>query len=55
MSRMLTRLGFDVVEAVNGLEGLKELKGHLFDLVLCDFLMPVMDGSDCVQQYRQYE
>merc|ERR1712238_553828 len=23
--------------------------------VLCDFLMPVMDGVDCVQQYRQFE
>lgn len=55
MSRMLSRLGFEVAEAVNGLEGLKQLQANLYDLVLCDFLMPVMDGSDCVQQYRQYE
>jgi len=27
----------------------------LFDVVLCDFLMPVMDGLDCVQQYREWE
>jgi len=55
MSRMLKKLGFDVVQSVNGMEGLKELQANLFDLVLCDFLMPVMDGTDCVQQYRQFE
>ena len=55
MSRILKKLGFDVVESVNGMEGLKELQANLFDIVLCDFLMPVMDGVDCVQQYRQFE
>lgn len=55
LSRMLKKLGFDVVQSVNGMEGLKELQANLFDLVLCDFLMPVMDGTDCVQQYRQFE
>jgi CheY-like chemotaxis protein len=55
MSRMLKKMGFEVVEAVNGMEGLRELQANLYDLVLCDFLMPVMDGSDCIQQYRQFE
>jgi len=55
LSRILKKLGFDVVESVNGMEGLKELQANLFDIVLCDFLMPVMDGVDCVQQYRQFE
>lgn len=55
IARVLTKLGFEVTQAVNGMEGLKELKASLFDLVLCDFLMPVMDGLDCVQQYRQWE
>ena len=55
MGRLLKKIGFEVVEAVNGMEGLTELQASLFDLVLCDFLMPVMDGCDCVQQYRQFE
>ena len=55
LARALTKLGFDVVQSVNGLEGLNELKNGLFDLVLCDFLMPVMDGLDCIQQYREFE
>lgn len=55
LSRMLNKLGFAVTEAVNGMDGLKHLQDSLFDLVLVDFLMPVMDGPDCVQQYRQFE
>lgn len=55
LARALSKLGFHVQQAVNGLEGLKELKATLFDMVLCDFLMPVMDGLDCVKQYREWE
>jgi len=55
LARVLTKLGFEVSQAVNGMEGLMELKASLFDVVLCDFLMPVMDGLDCIQQYRQWE
>jgi CheY-like chemotaxis protein/signal transduction histidine kinase len=55
LTRVLTKLGFEAVQAVDGMVGLKELQGSLFDVVLCDFLMPVMDGLDCVQQYREWE
>jgi CheY-like chemotaxis protein len=55
LTRALSRLGFEVQQAVDGLEGLTLLKQTLFDFVLCDFLMPVMDGLDCVKQYRQWE
>lgn len=55
LARALEKLDFEVLQASNGMEGLKELQSNLFDLVLCDFLMPVMDGLDCVQQYRVWE
>jgi CheY-like chemotaxis protein len=55
LARALERQDFEVQQAVNGLEGLNLLKETLFDLVLCDFLMPVMDGMDCVKQYRDWE
>ena len=55
LARVLDKLGYDVTQASNGLEGLKRLKEKLFDLTLCDFLMPVMDGMDCVKQYRDWE
>ena len=55
ISMVLKKLGFEVEQAVDGMEGLKLLKDQLFDLTLCDFLMPVMDGLDCVKQYRDWE
>lgn len=42
LAMALKKKGFDVSQAVNGLDGLKQLKQTLFDLVLCDFLMPGM-------------
>eukprot|EP00980_Cylindrotheca_fusiformis_P004043 scaffold880_cov132-Cylindrotheca_fusiformis.AAC.39 len=53
--RTLTNRDFVVAEAANGMEGLEALKNSLFDVTFCDFLMPVVDGLDCVQQYRQWE
>jgi len=53
--RALSSMGFVVKQAENGLKGLLEMKTVMFDVVFCDFLMPVMDGLDCVQQYRQWE
>ncbi len=35
--------------------GLKKFQPDFYDIVLCDFLMPVVDGQDCVQQYRSWE
>ena len=55
LARALDRLGYEVTQAPDGLQGLKRLKEKLFDLTLCDFLMPVMDGMDCVKQYRDWE
>jgi CheY-like chemotaxis protein len=44
LSQSLNHLGFDVVEACDGMEGLKELQQVLYDIVFCDFMMPIMDG-----------
>lgn len=55
LNRAMSKLGFDVQASINGLDGLKELQSDVFDIVLCDFLMPVMDGLDCIKQYREWE
>ena len=49
------KLGYSVSLAVDGLDGLNKLRETPFDLCLCDFLMPVMDGMDCVKQFREWE
>ncbi len=43
LTRVLSKLGFEAAQAFDGMEGLKELQCSLFDVVLCDFLMPMMD------------
>jgi CheY-like chemotaxis protein len=55
LSCALGNLEFRVRDAKDGLEGLKMFQSDVFDIVLCDFLMPVMDGLDCIQQYRSWE
>lgn len=39
-------LGLDAIQATNGSEGLEYLKQSVFEIVFCDFLMPVMDGIE---------
>jgi CheY-like chemotaxis protein len=55
LARALVALGYETVQAEDGLAGLKILQSDVFDIVLCDFLMPVMDGMDCVREYRCWE
>ena len=49
---MLNKLGCDVVVAAHGGEALSQLEGSLFDLVLMDCNMPVMDGYEASRQIR---
>ncbi|MBN2236500.1 MAG: response regulator [Bacteroidales bacterium] len=36
--------GYETLEAKNGKEGIEKAKRHRPDLILCDILMPIMDG-----------
>lgn len=55
LGRALDKLKFSVSLAEDGMEGLEKMKETVFDLVLCDFLMPVLDGISCVRNYRTWE
>ena len=55
LTNFFTKLGYVVTGAENGLDGMVEMKASLYDVVLCDFLMPGMDGIDCIKQYRDWE
>ena len=53
-SRLLTRCGYQVREAVNGEDALTRFDGELesIDLVLTDLVMPHMGGIELVQRLR---
>jgi two-component system chemotaxis response regulator CheY len=44
--------GYEVVEAVDGLDGLSKLKGQELHLFLSDINMPKMDGLEFTRQLR---
>jgi CheY-like chemotaxis protein len=45
-NHVITRLGYDVLVATNGVEGLEMARRFRPDIVLTDALMPKMDGRD---------
>lgn len=53
MVNLLSPLGFDLIEAANGQEGLLQVKEHHPDLILIDLVMPVMDGFEATRQIRK--
>lgn len=49
----LTLEGFEVIQAENGKVGLKLAQEHLPDLIICDVIMPELDGYDVLRQLNQ--
>ncbi len=52
LSYMLRKEGLDVVEAVDGTEGLAEFERGGADIVLLDLMMPGMSGTEVCRQLR---
>ncbi len=56
-SEMLTMLGFQVLTADNGLEGLKVFRAHQAEIVcvLLDLIMPEMGGEEAFRELRNLD
>ncbi|OCQ97994.1 hypothetical protein BCD67_02385 [Oscillatoriales cyanobacterium USR001] len=52
---LLTPVGFEVVEATNGNEGLEKVIELIPDLIITDLVMPVMDGFQLLRRLRSDE
>jgi len=52
-SDALIKVGFRVIEAVNGQDGLEMFAEHQPDCIVMDLLMPVMTGQEFLRRLRQ--
>ncbi len=53
VAKQVKDLGFDVLEAEDGVQGLEQLGAAQVDLVLLDVTMPNMDGPTMLQRLRE--
>ncbi len=53
MSYLLEAHGYTVVPAVDGEAGLAAVQAHPFELILCDILLPKMDGYQVAQNLKR--
>lgn len=52
LSRRLIRRGFEVVMAMDGLEGVNMARSEKPDLILMDMSLPVMDGWEATRRIK---
>ncbi|XP_049415700.1 histidine kinase 5 [Solanum stenotomum] len=52
---MMKQLGHDIDIVNNGVEALRAVQRHRYDLILMDVCMPVMDGLQTTRLIRSYE
>lgn len=53
MVRKLSHENFDIIEAIDGEEGVKKIKDVNPDLVLLDLILPGMDGFDVLTKMKE--
>lgn len=53
LSRRLERKGYQVINALNGLEGVELALSEQPDLILMDMGLPLLDGWQATQQLKQ--
>lgn len=51
----LTKFGFSIDVANNGLEALEKVQEKKYDLILMDLMMPVMDGFEATRAIRDFQ
>ncbi len=53
LSLMLERAGYQVVQAVDGADGLHILESDAFDLIITDIIMPEKEGLETILEIKQ--
>lgn len=55
LSRRLNRLGHETIVAEDGEKALQVIQEQLFDLVLLDIMMPILNGYDTLERIKSDE
>ena len=50
--KVLLRDNYTVIEASNGQEGVQQAMKYVPDAIICDVMMPVMDGMECCRRLK---
>ncbi len=53
MKNYFEYLGYDIVAALDGMEGLKMLKSERYDLVITDIVMPYVSGLGIISLIKE--
>jgi len=53
MARKLSQENFEIVEAVDGEEGIKKIKDTIPDIVLLDLILPGIDGFEVLAKVKE--
>jgi two-component system chemotaxis response regulator CheY len=55
LKKILAPTGSEMIEAVDGQDGLEKYKEHQPDVVLLDVIMPNSDGIECLKQIMAFD
>ena len=55
VAELLSLAGYKTVEAKDGIDGLEKVYNELPDLILCDIMMPKLDGYGFLEQHQLSE
>ncbi len=53
LKALLKKRGYNVIEAVNGVEAVAKFKQHTPDLIFMDVMMPLMDGYEAAAEIKR--
>lgn len=53
LKRYLSKEGYNVTEAENGVSALKQIEEAQFDLIITDIIMPEMEGLELITALRE--